>query len=85
MEENLIIDVWEAFKDYIPEKSREAAADQFVDLLVSRDVDIETFEGLLGYDADLDKSIELVLENNSDGGNDDLFDADEEEDLDEDY
>jgi hypothetical protein len=82
MDESLIINVWETFKDYIPEKSREAAADQFVDLLFNIDVDIDVFESLLGYDADLDKSIEVVLENH----NEEIDDEDElDEDQDEDY
>ena len=84
MDESLIINVWETFKDYIPEKTREAAADQYVDLLVNMDVDMDVFESLLGYDADLDKAIEVVLENQDredDEDEDDDIDMDEDEDY----
>lgn len=86
MDESLIINVWETFKDYIPEKSREAAADQFVELLVGMEIDMDIFESLLGFDADLDKAIEVVLENREDDLEDDE-DLDEWDDgqLDEDY
>jgi hypothetical protein len=82
MEEQLIIEVWDTFKDYIPEKSRETAANQFVDFLVGRDVEIDVLESLLGYDPHLDNAIEMVIEENQeeehdideldfDGGRDD--------------
>ena len=59
MEEQLIIEIWDTFRDNIPEKGRETAAAQFVDFLVGKDVEIETLEGLLGYDPHLDSAIEL--------------------------
>lgn len=62
MEEQLIIDVWETFKDHISEKNKESAATQYVDFLISEDVEVEVLEGLLGYDPHLDNAIELVLE-----------------------
>jgi hypothetical protein len=61
MEEQLIIEIWDTFKDYIPEKSRETASSQFLDFLVGQDVDVATLEGLMGYDPHLDSAIELVL------------------------
>jgi hypothetical protein len=76
MEEELIIEVWETFRDYIPEKSRETAANQFLEFLQGHDVDSDTLEGLKGYDAHLDNAIDLVL------GNDEVEDEDEEEDYD---
>ena len=79
MEESLIIEVWDIFREYIPEKSRETAANQFVDFLVGRDVETETLEGLLGYDPHLDAAIKLVL----DEDDDDIDELDyEEEDED---
>ena len=64
MEEQLIIDVWDTFKDYVPEKLRDTAASQYVDFLIGQDVDTETLEGLKGYDSHLDQAIELVIEDN---------------------
>ena len=81
MEEQLIIDVWGTFKDYIPEKNRETAANHFVDFLTGIDVEIATFESLMGYDPHLDSAIELVLEEFKDG-DDDYEDIEDEEDED---
>lgn len=62
MEEDLIIELWDTFKDYIPEKSRNDAASHFVDFLVAHDVSNSTLEDLMGYDPCLDRAIDLVLE-----------------------
>lgn len=84
MDESLIIEIWDAFKDYIPEKTRDVAATQYVDYLVSKDVDVPVLEGLLGYDPHLDEAIGVVLDEHRD--EDDDSDYDDEEDLDdEDY
>ena len=62
MEEQLIFEIWETFRDHIPEKGRDTAASQFVDFLVDKDVDAEALEGLLGYDPHLDIAINAVLD-----------------------
>jgi hypothetical protein len=62
MEEDLIIGVWDTFKDYMPEKNRETAATHYVDFLVGQDVTIEVLESVMGYDPHLDSAIELVVE-----------------------
>lgn len=64
MEEQLIFEIWDTFRDHIPEKGRAIAADQFVDFLVNHDVDLETLEGLLGYDPNLDEAVQVVLDEN---------------------
>lgn len=64
MEEQLIFEIWDTFRDHIPEKARGTAADQFVEFLLGKDVDMETMEGLLGYDPHLDAAVELALEEN---------------------
>ena len=82
MEEQLIIEVWDTFRDYIPEKSRETAANQFVDFLVGKDVEVEVLEGMLGYDPHLDSAIELILDEFKEDDIDDVdFDSEEEEDY----
>ena len=81
MEEQQIIEIWDTFRDYIPEKSRETAASQFVDYLISQDVEISTLESVLGYDPNVDAAIELAIKEHSDG-----YDSDDEDDeLDEGY
>jgi hypothetical protein len=62
MEEDLIIEVWDVFKEYISDKNKEVAANQFVDFLLGKDVELSVLEGLMGYDTHLDNAIELVLE-----------------------
>jgi hypothetical protein len=83
MEEHLIIEVWDTFKDYIPEKSRDTAASQFIDFLVGQDVEIETLESVLGYDPHLDTAITFSLNELKDPEDDeeDLDFEDEEEDY----
>lgn len=74
MEESLIIEIWDTFKEYIPEKNKEIAANQFVDFLVGKDVDVDTLESLKGFDSHLDEAIDLVLEEHKslDGDDDDI-------------
>lgn len=81
MEEQLIFDIWETFRDHISKENRSAAADQFVDFLVSQDVDAKAFEGLLGYDPSLDESINAVLSEFNDEPEYEEVDEDEEEDY----
>ena len=87
MEEDLIIETWDLFREYISEKHRGTAANQYIDFLLGKDVEMSTLEGFLGYDPHLDDAIELVLGNDkeeSDNEDDDdlEFGVDEE---DEDY
>lgn len=77
MEEDLIIGVWDTFKDYVPEKNRETAANHFVDFLVGQDVELSVLESVMGYDPHLDAAIELVVE--------EFKDEDQLEDDDNDY
>ena len=83
MEESLIIEVWDVFREYVPEKNRETAANHYVDFLLGKDVDSAVLEGLLGYDSHLDEAIELAL-----GAAEEEENADDDwdfEDEDEDY
>jgi len=85
MEESLIIEVWDTFKDYIPEKSRDTAANQFVDFLLGKDVDTDTLNGIMGFDPHLDNAIELVLDDekqdNDDDYDEDGYDYEDDEDY----
>jgi hypothetical protein len=85
MEEDLIIEIWDTFKEYVPEKNRDTAATHFIDFLIGRDVEMSVIESLVGFDPHLDNAIELVLEesNGTDSDND-TEDWDRYED-DEDY
>ena len=78
MDEQLIIEVWDTFKDYIPEKNRETAANQYVDFLINKDIELTELQNVMGYDSHLDSAIEFVIEEYKD-------DADDEENEDWDY
>lgn len=82
MEEQLIIDVWDTFKDYIPEKNRETAASHYVDFLVGQDVELSVLESVMGYDSYLDTAIELIVEEFKDEDDIDEDDLDYYEDED---
>ena len=85
MEEDLIIEIWDTFKEYVPEKNRDTAATHFIDFLIGRDVEMSVIESLVGFDPHLDNAIELVLEeSNGTDSNNDTEDWDRYED-DEDY
>ena len=81
MEESLIMEIWDTFKEYIPEKNKEMAATQYIDFLLGKDVDTSIIEGLSGYDSHLDDAIKTALD---DGGydledeDDEYYDEDEE-------
>lgn len=80
MEESLIIELWDVFKEYVPEKNRETAANHYVDFLLGKDVESSILRGLIGYDPHLDDAIELVLAEDDEGSEeeDDFYDEDEE-------
>jgi hypothetical protein len=61
MEEDLIIEIWDVFKEYISDKNKEVAANHFVDMLIGKDVEASVLKGLMGYDPHLDDAIELAL------------------------
>jgi hypothetical protein len=75
MEEDLIIEVWDIFKEYISDKNKEIAANHFVDFLLGKDVEPSVLQSVMGYDSNLDEAIKLVLD-------DEEVDEDEEDDLD---
>ena len=62
MDESLIVELWDIFKEYIPEKNKDMAAAQYVDFLLGKDIDAGDLEGYLGYDAHLDDAIRNVID-----------------------
>lgn len=84
MEEDLIIEIWDTFKEYVSEKSKETAANHYVDFLLGKDVETSVLEGIKGYDSHLDQAIDLVLEeenNNKEDADEDNWDYEEDEDY----
>jgi hypothetical protein len=81
MEEDLIIEIWDVFKEYISDKNKETAANHFVDFLTGKDVDTSVLKSLVGYDTHLDDAIELVVgeEEEDEDYDEDNWDYDEDE------
>jgi len=82
MEEDLIIEVWDVFKEYISDKNKETAANHFVDFLLGKDVDSATLKALVGYDTYLDDAIDIIVsgEEESEEDEEDDWSYDENED-----
>jgi hypothetical protein len=76
MEEDLIIEIWDTFKEYVPEKTRDNAAAHFIDFLIGRDVEMSVIESLSGFDPHLDNAIETVMNEENGYVNDEDDDAD---------
>lgn len=83
MEEALIMEVWDTFREYIPDKNKELAAHQYVDFLVGKDIEVAALEALMGYDPHLDIAIKAVVDEEKDWGDED--DSDNYNEEDEDY
>jgi len=82
MEESLIMEVWDTFREYIPDKNKEMAANQYVDFLLGKDVDTSVLEGLMGYDPHLDDAIKAVIDENKeweDGEDEDPYYEEDED------
>ena len=80
IEEDLIIEMWDVFKEYIPEKNKDVAAAQYVDYLLGKDVEASVLEGMMGYDSHLDDAIKTAVldENFEDEDEDDSYAEDED-------
>ena len=77
MEESLIMEVWDTFKEYIPEKNKDMAATHYVDFLLGKDVEPSVLEGLMGYDSHLDDAIKTAI-------NDEIADDEDSDEYEED-
>lgn len=80
MDETSIMEVWDTFKEYISEKNKAMAAQQYVDFLLGKEISVAVLESYLGYDSHLDDAISLIASE----GEEDSYKEDEEYDE-EDY
>ena len=85
MEEDLIIEICDTFKEYVPEKNRDTAATHFIDFLIGRDVEMSVIESLVGFDPHLDTAIENVMDEENGYDDDKNENGDWEYEDDEDY
>ena len=81
MDESLIVEVWDTFREYIPEKNREVAAHQYVDYLLGKDMEVAALEAVMGYDPHLDLAIKAVVDEESEYEDEDDGDGIEDEDY----
>ncbi len=74
--------IWDMFREYIPEKNRDMAANQYVDFLLGHDIDVETLNAYTGYDNHLDDAIKTASadesEDDEDEYNEEGYDEDED-------
>ena len=83
IDDSFIVEIWDIFKEYVPEKNRETAATQFVEFLQDAGVKDSVLESVLGYDQYLDSAIELIInEDEYNEEDDDPYDDDVDEDED---
>ena len=85
MDEALIMELWDLFREYIPEKNKDMAANQYVDYLLGKDIAPDVLETFMGYDSHLDDAIKTVVDEHSDGDSGDDYDEDNYGYEDEDY
>lgn len=85
MEEALIMELWDLFREYIPDKNKDMAANQYVDFLLGKDIAPDVLETFMGYDPHLDDAIKTVVDEYSDGDSGDDYDEDNFGYEDEDY
>ena len=81
MDESLIMEIWDTFREYIPEKNKEMAANQYVDWLLGKDIDTEDLETWMGFDPHLDDAIKTVLNESAEFEEDENDGIDEDEDY----
>lgn len=74
MNENVIADVWNLFKDFLDKKSIDLVAEKYIDLLADYGVDDLVFKEIKDVDQHLDDAISYYLG--------DMYDNDSDEDED---
>ena len=81
MDESLIIEIWDTFREYIPDKNKELAAHQYVDYLLGKDIEVAALESFMSYDPHLDIAIKAVVDEEKefdDEEDDGYFEEDED-------
>lgn len=70
MDDSLVIEIWELFKEYVDKKQIEIVAEKYIDLCADHGVCDQVFTDCLGTDHHLDDAIRYYLEvdeDNEDG------------------
>jgi hypothetical protein len=78
MKEDLIADLWTTLVEFIPEKQKKEAAQNFVDILLDYGIKESVLDDLLGVDPYLDQAIDYVAdEKGYDDSEEDYHDDDD--------
>lgn len=64
MNESLIVEMWDLFKDYTDKKQRPVIAEKYVQLVSDHGASDRDLEHVLGHDDDLDDAIKDLLDIN---------------------
>ena len=62
METQMLIDVWNLIKSYVPTKDKSVVAERFVDIAMDNGIEDQELEELIGHDDDLDEAIKYNLD-----------------------
>lgn len=74
MNEDLIADVWTMIVEKLPEKVRDEAAMEYVNLLLDHDIKESALANLEGIDPHLDTAIEYAIDGEEIESDDDYYD-----------
>lgn len=80
MEADQIIEIWDVFKEYIPEKNKETAASHYINFLIGQGTNTSDLRSVIGYDSHLDDAIELATGVEDEDEDEDDWDSYEDED-----
>ena len=73
MNDLLIVEIWDLFREYADKKQLSVIAEKYLDILSENGVSEQNLENALGHDDDLDEAIKSLL----DIGDSDGYDYDE--------
>jgi hypothetical protein len=73
MEENQIVEIWDVFLDFIPEKNRASAATQYIEYLLTDQFELKDLHAISGNDEYLDIAIEDIDEDQPDEENEEDY------------
>lgn len=66
METQMLIDVWNLIKSYVPAKDRSIVAEKFVDIAMDNGIEDNDLQEMVGHDDDLDEAIKYNLDTDED-------------------
>lgn len=76
MDEHVIVDLWNLFLEYIPERSRNSAANEYIEVLLENGVKEDTLLDLTGIDKYLNAAILYTIAEDED---DEIYRIDDED------